>query len=625
MKLRHWSLAWTLTLIAIQAVSQAPVQAPAPRLIDATNSGVVEGTVATPGVNPEPISGVQVQLNIAQAVRAAGRNPDVTVLDATTDDAGHFEFKNLYPGRYQLRYQRDGYFVAPIGSPVQINGAVDPRQAAGRGRGAAAPIAAAANVAVQSTIAFILDNAQPVTLSIPMIPGGVISGRITDANGRPVTAGQVSALRLNYQDGHRVLSSTKSSTTNDRGEFRLFGLEPGEYYVRSDFRRTSAGRGGLQENSRIYFPGVADPDRAAKIPVASGAESSGANFSAQATPTVKISGIVMNRVPGMATPPPAQSAPATGAIDIASLLGQQIAAAPSFFLMSRDPSAVGDAPLQLQNSVTATAERAQGKFESSGVQPGHYELYALVRQQVANSTAQYGGHVSIDVGAQDVSGITLSIEPASEVRARFVTNGDATLQNQIPTALQLRARDFVPPVMRSAQQSTPANAGDNWHIYKPILPGPFVLESQLANLRDAYVADIRQGDKSIYETGTIDVGAGGSETVEIVLARPAGSISGMVQNTSGKTVAGATVTLIPDGARRENPLLYKRSTTDASGQFNLSALAPGEYKLFSWESIPAGAEMNAEFIKQFEERGVPVKVEAGAQLKTQLPLIPSKF
>jgi hypothetical protein len=81
--------------------------------------------------------------------------------------------------------------------------------------------------------------------------------------------------------------------------------------------------------------------------------------------------------------------------------------------------------------------------------------------------------------------------------------------------------------------------------------------------------------------------------------------------------------LIPNGDRRENPLIYKRGITNVDGKVTLIALAPGAYKLFAWENIPNGAELNADFMKEFEDRGIPVTIAAGAQLKVQLPLIPA--
>jgi hypothetical protein len=73
-----------------------------------------------------------------------------------------------------------------------------------------------------------------------------------------------------------------------------------------------------------------------------------------------------------------------------------------------------------------------------------------------------------------------------------------------------------------------------------------------------------------------------------------------------------------------DPMLYKRATSGIDGNFSLGALAPGAYKLFAWEALPNGAELNVDFLKQYEERGLPVAIETEMQLKTVLPLIPDE-
>jgi hypothetical protein len=93
---------------------------------------------------------------------------------------------------------------------------------------------------------------------------------------------------------------------------------------------------------------------------------------------------------------------------------------------------------------------------------------------------------------------------------------------------------------------------------------------------------------------------------------------------AGKLAANSSDVRIPNGDRRQNRMLYKRATSGTDGNFSLGALAPGAYKLFAWEVLPNGAELNSDFLKQYEERGLPVAIDLGMQLKTVLPLIPDE-
>ncbi|HLQ79099.1 MAG TPA: hypothetical protein VK210_17200, partial [Terriglobia bacterium] len=77
-------------------------------------------------------------------------------------------------------------------------------------------------------------------------------------------------------------------------------------------------------------------------------------------------------------------------------------------------------------------------------------------------------------------------------------------------------------------------------------------------------------------------------------------------------------------ARRQNAALYKFGITDDMGRFTLRGVAPGDYKLFAWESIPITAWQNADYIAKYEPRGRPLRVESGTRSSVALSLIPDK-
>jgi len=587
-----------LAFAAQRSVSQTPLAAPQ------AATGVIEGIITRAGTT-ESIPGVTVQLNVTQAARGAGITPDQPALDSVTDEAGHFIFKNLYAGPYQMRYVLDGFFFAPEG--VRANVTVSRPGTAG---------------AQAATLAFALDLKQPIKLALEMIPGGVISGRVSDSNGRPVAAGQVAAMRIAYQDGQRILTAAKTAPTNDRGDYRLFGLEPGEYYVRSEYRRAATVPSNGQDIFRAYFPGVEDPNSAAPTTVRSGTESSGTNIAIRSSTTVTISGTVI--LPPSLMPGPEAEVP-IGARGGTPQVGA--ATATLFYLVPLDAAGLRDDTVTFPNSIFGAADRSAGKFEIRGVRPGRYDLYTIVRTNPVNAQERYAGHASVSVGNQDLAGVNLTISAGVELRARF-TSMDPAAVTQAPTQLSIRARNGLPSAIQQVSQAGARGArgarggvSNDWHLYPGLSEGMYVLDSPLQSLRDTYVADIRQGEKSIYDTATIVVGSTAPDPVEVILARPAASIDGTVLNASGKPAAGVSVMLIPNGDRRQNPLLYKRGITNTDGKVALGALAPGSYKLFAWESILSGAELNAEFIREYEERGVPVTIEAGVQLKVQLPLI----
>jgi hypothetical protein len=137
---------------------------------------------------------------------------------------------------------------------------------------------------------------------------------------------------------------------------------------------------------------------------------------------------------------------------------------------------------------------------------------------------------------------------------------------------------------------------------------------------NSYVSDIRQGGISIYDNGLV-IGPSAPEPVDVIVNSGAQSIRGRAQGSDGKPVASATVVLVPPQARRQNALLYRTIRADRNGEFILNNVAPGEYKLFAWESVPNTAYMNSRFMEKYEARGRLITVAAGINLSFDVTVI----
>jgi hypothetical protein len=137
----------------------------------------------------------------------------------------------------------------------------------------------------------------------------------------------------------------------------------------------------------------------------------------------------------------------------------------------------------------------------------------------------------------------------------------------------------------------------------------------------AYVADILLGGASIYDKG-LDIGLNAPAQLDVILKTDPGSVTGTLMAANQTPVQGTLVVLVPAPQHRQNMALYKIAATNAMGRFTMNGVAPGDYKLFAWESAPYGAYQNAEFIRKYEDRGVPITVLPNAPTDTQIPLIP---
>src|SRR5204863_188047 len=88
------------------------------------------------------------------------------------------------------------------------------------------------------------------------MPAGTISGRVFDRDGEPLANVTVEALKYSYQEGQRVLNGVQTARTNDLGEYRLFWLQPGQYFVSATPPEGQRG-GALLNALAIAGPGIA--------------------------------------------------------------------------------------------------------------------------------------------------------------------------------------------------------------------------------------------------------------------------------------------------------------------------------------------------------------------------------
>jgi protocatechuate 3,4-dioxygenase beta subunit len=105
-----------------------------------------------------------------------------------------------------------------------------------------------------------------------LVRGGVITGRVTDAEGQPLIEEQIAFVPedSNKAEAVRVYASIH---TDDRGVYRVFGLAPGRYKVSAGLGAERSPFGSSRRNYRQTFhPSVTDPAKATVIEVTEGSE-----------------------------------------------------------------------------------------------------------------------------------------------------------------------------------------------------------------------------------------------------------------------------------------------------------------------------------------------------------------
>jgi 5-hydroxyisourate hydrolase-like protein (transthyretin family) len=544
---------------------------------------VLQGIVLKMGTG-EPVPKATVTLS-----RFEGRGGNSYA--ATTNSGGQFLFQNIEPGQYRLSATRNGYVRSEYGARSPNRPGL--------------PITVSPGQRLPDLV-------------LQIMPAGTITGRVFDRDGEPLANVTVQALKYSYQEGQRQLNSVQQARTNDLGEYRLFWVQPGQYFVSAtrDNRENFGGRGGgarvagpgavftgrgmavppLSADGEaeegyvpVYYPGTTDVQSAAPISVPAGTVFSGVDLTVASVRTVRVRGRVINSSTGQ----PAQNANVT-------LFAKGVRLRGGF----------GNSRVMDQ----------QGGFEIRGVTPGSYDLVAVLNdpRNRMNLTAR----VPLEIGNADVDNVALVVSPGLAIPGKLIIEGTSSNSgDQDPRRMRLMLRP------NGGIQLAPSPAA-------PVQPdGSFTLQSvQLDSYRlsvtgmpqNAYVKTARLGATDVLNEG-LRIERQPAGVLEVVVSLNSGSLEGSVLNEKQEPSANVTIVLVPDAAHRHRMDLYRTASSDALGRFKIQGIPPGDYKAFAWEDIESGAWQDPDFMRQFEDRGKSVRTGEGGQTNIELRVIPSQM
>jgi len=505
-----------------------------------------------------PLKNATVQLS-AEADR------EHTIATKTTAD-GRFALKNVPVGRYELTVSRNGYVTAKYG------------QKKPRDPGAAFTLAA---------------GEDRHDLMFNLIPAAVIAGRVFDEDGEPAQRTVVIASREVYSEGRRTLSTGGWAQTDDLGQFRLFGLAPGRYYVSAAEPGWEKVSGDREFNAtprketeraytKTYYPGTTDPGKASVISVKEGEEVPGTDITLKQVAVFRIRGKVFNQV----TRKP----------------GREVE-------LDLIPRGKG---LEWENGSRGGIKKPDGSFEIANVVPGPYVLLAYWSDEGTYYTAQE----KVDIAETDLDGITLTLGGGATISGRVRWEGKPSLEGD---ELQV----FLEPAMMRFWSGTSARVQANQQFtLKNVNEGDYrVIAGGIS--KDCYLKEIRYGDTRANDN-TITVSKGGGASLEITISSLGARVEGDVVNQDGLPAAGIWVVAVPDEARRGDSRLFKSQTTDQYGKYDLHGLAPGSYKIFAWTGIEQGEWEDSEFLKPQESSGESVELQDENIKTVNLKLIEAK-
>jgi protocatechuate 3,4-dioxygenase beta subunit len=516
--------------------------------------------LCTPQSAGQTTSQAQGQTNVAQVsgrvLRAdtGGALPKATVtlrrIDgrrenyvARTDSNGAFRFLEVDPGAYRLEAVRNGYVRQVYGQ---------------RGGGPG--------------IALRVDAGQKLDgLELRLGRAGVISGTITDEDNEPVEGVLVRAQRVRFSPGGRQqVTTARSTTTDDLGNYRLPGLAPGFYYV------MAAGREGVSVGSETpygyaptYYPGVAERESAHRVQVTAGEEARGVDIAVQSRPTLTISGVIVD------------NAPRIRGYGIGFTSG---------------------------GSTALRTARADGSFELRGIEPGEYTLTAITYLEDGR---QRRAHQRIHVGNADLR-VVMEIGQPAEVR------GEVRIEDT--TRISLRGlRVFLQPEIESSPLGGASVEEGGRFVIRDVAEGRYSFEIAGAP-EEAYLESARCGGEDF--TGQpMELSKGQvREDCVLTLRSDAVHVTGVVLREA-EPVAGAVVVLIPvERERRKKPRHTGTAQTDANGGFVMRGVIPGEYFAFAVEPTDDASYYDLDFPERNRDRAERVTIKPGGSFTLSLKM-----
>jgi protocatechuate 3,4-dioxygenase beta subunit len=502
--------------------------------VKSATGATIEGVVREEGTDT-PISGVRVFV-----VRPSNQ-PQV---QATTDGDGKFSLQGLDAGRHSVALLRDGYVVR------------------GRLESSGYPFRLTANQKVSGVV-------------FHLLPAGTLAGRVLNANGMPAQRVEVQLLQNLYVMGHQQWSRVNRGgiaretqiETNERGEFRAIGIDPGMYAVRLVPHEASV---------ESLVPGSKGP----KPLVYSGVEIK------PARETMLNDLKLVNE--------------SRGWIRIA-LVNESGESLEGFGNWQVEPAGWmgSDYPLVEQRVVDAFREIQPDM-------PGVFEITASWSTTKGPLAAKMQVNYQ---GADITTKLTLPRPQAS-------LTGSVMLEGKPLSGVEVSIGPDIPYFIRSNPEgmlSTPA-----------VYAGSYKLGA-IRNLPpDTFVSRVSQGGRDVLKQDFIV--DKGEVKLDVVVSSGAGVVQGTVTGSSGKPIQNALVALVPEGDLRQRSDYYgayQSMRTDQNGEFEIHGITPGAYRAYAWSDAPATAFRSDAFLKPYAAKATAVNVTMGGREKLELKTLDS--
>lgn len=550
-------------------------------------TATVSGRVLGPG--SRPVAQASVRL-----VSATGWPPNQL---ATFDQTGRYEFTFVQPGLYRI--------VATSAGLVDGEYAAGPR--------------------IRDRWVDVREGDRLDDFDIVLRRAAVITGTVVDRYGEPLEGMAVHAWAAIERDGRTQLSAATGlpRLTDDRGRYRIYGLQPGTYYVAvSEPGPSSAAAepaaailamftpvspAPAPTTPTVYYPGRSSIREAAPVRVDVGLDATGVDVQFTPSPAARVTGLALM----------SSGEPFRGWVTL------------------RVSRASGAPLLPPWRVATDTA----GAFEFPGVPSGDYVLQAdgqqsrLLAMHDGRSAVRPGGavivldadHVSAEFGAQpvtvgdmDVGPVVLRTLAGSTLSGRLVQEGPGP--RAANAAFLLDAVTADPDSGRSASDRIRASVDGTFEVSGLVGPVRFVPADAPGGwwLRSVMLDGVNAADDPVM----FGTQAQSKRNVQVVFSSVPTGIAGRVRERGQDAVTGAAVIAFSvnpsrwfDGSRH-----LKRGTS-IDGRFTIPALPPGDYYVVAVDTVDTTQWQDPAFLQQLTPFATFVSVSEGQTVNEDLDLV----
>ena len=544
--MRWLRLVGLVVLLAVPVVA-AQTSAPAPA---AAGKGVIRGVV-TAADTGRPIRGADIRVS-------GGAIPFSEPRWVRSDAQGRYEVRDLQPGVYSLTASKIGYVTlnygqtrpGETGRPVQLS-----------------------ETASQDGIDFVMPS------------GGVIVARVTDSFGDPLRGIIVRPLVPGFFNGERRFTQVQGSPTNatdDRGEVRLYGLPPGEYYLVSDNVLASVPR----DDAQTFYPGTLEAAEAQPVRIVR-AEDVTAAFSIIRVKPARLRGVILGSI------------------------GQPLA----------NPQVSFARPAINSGSSRRMQVQADGSFNEENLLAGEYVIHVQEPEFASVRVRVYG---------EDVDNLVVTTRKPATVKGRVTFEGTPP-DGAVAIRPAFLGNGPMPGLnagvlrSRSGVASITVEPEDDW-AFEATIAGTGVL--RLATLPSApagwFLEAVRLDGRDVTDT-PLDFSTNyDGKSVEVVLTRQSGTISGTVADMRGQVILDCTVVVFPEDETQWTAVSRHIGVArpDQGGRFALRGLPPGRYLIAAVESLMPGEERHPDTLARLRASAVGVTLAEGESRAQNLRLDP---